>query len=114
MTEGRGLTVLRAFGGPQDGEMVGVRLPGPVFALLPVPFDLLTDDTTAADMPQVRYDVETVGYHDTNLCGPLPGSHDRCTWTARCLVAEGYPKREITDALNVVIALALVVSGRAR
>ena len=97
---------LLAFGGPLNEQVVDVPENSPIhFAAMP-PTSPLVEDTapTGPALRRVVYTVEKVAFHDDRLCRDVNlGWHsDSCVWTARCLVADGYPKHRITDALNAL------------
>lgn len=116
---------LLAFGGPLNEQMVTVEgVSDRYYAAVPEPIDLfdiehknLLMDAGAlrGDGPRiVTYTVEKFGYHENRGC-PGPWHNETCRWVTRCLVAEGFPRRRITDALNVIVNLswALVIVGEA-
>lgn len=103
---------LLCFGGPKDGELLTIDRPRDV-VLCTQPPDLSRYLAGAVDEPIVtpepfRYNVEKVFLHDDRRCMGFPDYHDEwCMMTARCLVAQSYPKHQITDTLT---ALAQLVS----
>lgn len=91
---------LRAFGGPINGQIVAVDSDHYLVAVqqrLSYAIDEPLDPTAAVSFETVRYTVERFAYGD-----------DRGLWIGRCLVAAGYDRQQITDALNAVRALASI------
>ena len=85
---------LLCFGGPLNERMIAAE--GAMF-IAPVPVRVETSwakvdgPTASMELRTVTYRLERVAYKD---------------WVAPCWVAEGYPMHRITDALNVIIAMA--------
>jgi hypothetical protein len=99
---------LLAFGGPWNERLISVPA-GRDVVLAPLPVNGPTGaaaelEPGGASYRHGEYRVEKVGYHDDRRCDHL--SHSTCGWTGRCLVFHGYPAYRITDALNVIAALA--------
>lgn len=104
-----GTETLLCFGGPRDGELLTVDRPSDM-VLSTVPPDLSLADPLELP-PPVRYIVEKVHLHDDGQHWGPPAMHgDWCIYTARCLVAEGYPKHRITDAITALAQLASIAS----
>lgn len=106
---------LLAFGGPWNEQVVDVEPHGGiVFAAAVVRLPLLRGyvPTPANSLSKtVRYNVKTFGLHDATKCpGPPNGHDDRCRWDAHCLMAEGFPEHRVTDALNGIVGMTLLLS----
>jgi hypothetical protein len=104
---------LMAFGGPWNEQLIDVPDDSHVyFAPMPVPLTARLEDIepVAPALRTMTYTVEKVGCHDDSRCvDPNLGWHsDTCIWTARCLVAPGYPKQRIADALNAIAGLSRI------
>lgn len=107
---------LRCFGGPKDGELL--TIPGDrhvVLVPIPATISWSVDEPTDVMAPAIetaRYDVEQFFMHDTRWCyPPLIGHTERCHTIARCLVAQGHDRQQITNQVNALIKITAVMAA---
>lgn len=113
---------LLCFGGPMNEQIVAIERVrySLVAAKLNNPASWLNepnpDPTAPVDYRTITYQVRKVGYHDLSkhALGPMHPCSDTtegCRWSARCLVAEGYPMHRITDTLNAIAGMSRLLSA---